>query len=151
MSARHLRTLSSTSSSVLLCLSRYELCLERSSPSLINRYDDDDVELNIVVCRVDTLRTNCDQCISTVQCCFTSTETIRLIRTGSPGRPSRLSHSSWTLMVNRDSFCGRLSLLNQSRSALRCVLHHPTPRLTGSEKVWTCRLTCNKVCSFCGR
>ena len=28
---------------------------------------------------------------------FTSTETLRLIRTGSPGRPSRLSHISWTL------------------------------------------------------
>ena len=29
-----------------------------------------------------------------VQCCFTSTETIRLIRTGSPGRPPRLSHTA---------------------------------------------------------
>ena len=29
-----------------------------------------------------------------VQCCFMSTETVR---TGSPGRPSRLSHSSWAL------------------------------------------------------
>ena len=29
-----------------------------------------------------------------VECCFTSTETIRLIRTGSPGRPPRPSHSS---------------------------------------------------------
>ena len=46
---------------------------------------------------VDILGTNCDQCRSTVQCCFTSTETVRLIRTGSPGRPPRLSHSSWTL------------------------------------------------------
>ena len=32
-----------------------------------------------------------------VECCFTSTETIRIIRDGSPGRPPRLSHSSWTL------------------------------------------------------
>ena len=32
-----------------------------------------------------------------VQCCFTSTETVRLIRTESPGRPPRLWHSSWTL------------------------------------------------------
>ena len=31
---------------------------------------------------VDILGTNCDQCQSTVQCCFTSTETVRLIRTG---------------------------------------------------------------------
>ena len=46
---------------------------------------------------VDILGTNCDQCLSTLQCCFTSTEIIRLIRTESPGRPPRLSHSSWTL------------------------------------------------------
>ena len=35
---------------------------------------------------VDMLGTNCDQCRSMVQCCFTSTETVRLITTGSPGR-----------------------------------------------------------------
>ena len=46
---------------------------------------------------VDILGTNCDQCRSTVQCCFTSTEPVRLIRTKSPGRPPRLSHSSWAL------------------------------------------------------
>ena len=43
------------------------------------------------------LGTNCDQCLSMVQCCFTSTETARLVRTKYPGRPPRLSHSSWTL------------------------------------------------------
>ena len=48
---------------------------------------------------VDILGTNCDQCRSMVQCCFTSTETVRLIRTESSGRPPRLSHSSWTLRV----------------------------------------------------
>ena len=46
---------------------------------------------------VDILGTNCDQCLNMVQCCFTSTETVRLIRTESPGWPLRLSHSSWTL------------------------------------------------------
>ena len=45
------------------------------------------------------LGTNCDQCVCMAQCCFTSTETIGLIRTGSPGRPPRLSHSSWTLTL----------------------------------------------------
>ena len=47
---------------------------------------DDDVELNVLGCRVDILGTNCDQCVCMVQCCFTSTRTIndRLIRTGSP-------------------------------------------------------------------
>ena len=54
---------------------------------------DDDMELNVLGCRVDILGTNCDQCVCMVQCCFTSTETIRLIRTGSPGRPPRLLHS----------------------------------------------------------
>ena len=58
----------------------------------------DDVELTVFECRVDILGTDCDQCVSVVECCFTSTETVRLIRTGSPGRPPRLSHSSWTLM-----------------------------------------------------
>ena len=46
---------------------------------------------------VDILGTNCDHCRSMVQCCFTSTETVRHIRTESPGRPPRLSHSSWAL------------------------------------------------------
>ena len=35
-------------------------------------------------------------CMSMVQYSFTSTETRRLVRTDSPGRPPRLSHSSWT-------------------------------------------------------
>ena len=60
---------------------------------VVEASDDDDVELNVLGCRVDVLGTNCDQCVSMVQCCFTSTETIRLIRTGSPGRPPLLSHS----------------------------------------------------------
>ena len=47
----------------------------------------------------DILGTNCDQCLSMVQCCFTSTETVRLVRTESPGRPPRLSQSSWTLWI----------------------------------------------------
>ena len=34
---------------------------------------------------VDILGTNCDQCRSMVQCCFTSTETIRFIRDGEKG------------------------------------------------------------------
>ena len=47
---------------------------------------------------VDILGTSWDQCRSTVQYCFTSSETRRLVRTDSPaGRPPRLSHSSWTM------------------------------------------------------
>ena len=42
---------------------------------------------------VDILGTSWDQCVSMVQYCFTSTETIRLVRTESPGRPPRLSHT----------------------------------------------------------
>ena len=66
-----------------------ETCTQRCDREGCN--DDDDVGLNVLGCRVDILGTNCDQCISMVQCCFTSTETVRLIRTGSPGRPPRLS------------------------------------------------------------
>ena len=46
---------------------------------------------------VDILGTSWDQCRSMVQYTFTSTETRRLVRTDSPGRPPRLSHSSWTM------------------------------------------------------
>jgi len=46
---------------------------------------------------VDILRISWDQCVSMVQYCFTFTETMRLVRTDSPGRPPRLSHSSWTM------------------------------------------------------
>ena len=37
------------------------------------------------------------QCVCMVQCCFKSSETIRLIRDGSSGRPPRLSQSSGAL------------------------------------------------------
>ena len=50
---------------------------------------------------VDILGTNCDHCWSTVQCCFMSTETVRLIRMESLGWPPWLSHSSWTLTKNK--------------------------------------------------
>ena len=35
-----------------------------------------------------------------VECCFTSTETVGVIRDGSPGRPPRLSHISWALGIS---------------------------------------------------
>ena len=63
---------------------------------VVEASDEDGVEFNVLVCRVDILGTNCDQCLSMVQCCFMSTETLRLIRTGNPGRPPRL------LYVHRD-------------------------------------------------
>ena len=46
---------------------------------------------------VDILGTSWDQCRGMVQYCFMSTEARRLVRTNSPGRPPRLSHSSWTM------------------------------------------------------
>ena len=48
---------------------------------------------------VDLLGTSWDQCRSMVQYSFTSTETRRLVRTDSSGRPPRLSHSSWTMIT----------------------------------------------------
>ena len=62
--------------------------------------DDGDVELNVLGCRVDMLGTNCDQCVCMVQCCFTSTETVMLIRTGSPGRLP----STFTQLLNSEVF-----------------------------------------------
>ena len=50
---------------------------------------------------VDILGTSWDQCRSMVQYSFTSMETRRLVRTDSPGRPPRLSHSSWTMKWRR--------------------------------------------------
>ena len=41
----------------------------------------------------------CSECV----CCFTSRETVQTIETGSPGRPPRLSHSSWVLKSLRSS------------------------------------------------
>ncbi len=43
---------------------------------------------------VDILGTSWDHCMSMVQYCFTSTKTMRLAKTDSPGRPPRLSHNS---------------------------------------------------------
>ena len=48
----------------------------------------------------DILGTSWDQCRSMVQYNFTSTETRRLVRTDSSGRPPRLSHSSWTMSIH---------------------------------------------------
>ena len=45
----------------------------------------------------DILITSWDQCRSMVQYSITSTETRRLVRTDSRGRPPRLSHSYWTM------------------------------------------------------
>ena len=56
------------------------------------------VLLNVLRCRLTyILGTSWDQCRSMVQYGFMSTETRRLVRMDSPGRPPRLSHSSWTM------------------------------------------------------
>ena len=60
---------------------------------------------------VDILRTNWDQYRSMVQPSFTSTETRRLVRTDSPGRPPRLSHSSWTMSNFYVSKCSLYTFL----------------------------------------
>ena len=54
----------------------------------------------------DILGTSWDtQCRSMVQYSLTSTETRRLVRTDSPGRPPRLSHSSWTMSSTFENSC----------------------------------------------
>ena len=84
------------------CLSRIRGAVRFYAVHIDNDDDDDDVELHVLGYQVDILGTNCDQCLSMGQCCFTSTETVRLIRTDSPGRPPRLSHSSWPLIERQD-------------------------------------------------
>ena len=82
---------------------------------------------------VDILGTNCDQCRSRVQCCFTSTETVRLIRTESPGRPPRLPHSSRTLRdispLHKDQDVGLSSPAQTPRNIEISVIHRWTPVL----------------------
>ena len=77
----------------------------------------------------DILGTSCDQCRSTVQQIFTSTETRRLVRTDSPGCPPRLSHSSWT-MTN--------VLVGQSP-----FIH------TGQQPIFSFKCWIKDLCQFC--
>ena len=65
----------------------------------------DDGDDEVMMCpqmSADILGTSCDQCRSMIQYSFTSTETRRLVRTDSPGRPPRLSHSSGTMVCGKD-------------------------------------------------
>ena len=68
---------------------------------------DGDVELQCPWMSVDILGTNCDQCVSMVQYCFTYTETIRLVRTESPGRPP-----TFTQLLKSEVKKTKRSLLN---------------------------------------
>ena len=52
----------------------------------------DDVE-PVLGCQADIFGTNCDQCVCMVQCCFTSTETVRTIMDGEPRT------ATWTFTV----------------------------------------------------
>ena len=87
-------TLSPTkTTSALRCLTYYRFV----NPSMPR--GDDDVELDVLGCRVGILGTNNDQCLSMVQRCFTSTETIRLIRDVEP----RTATSTSTQFLNSDA------------------------------------------------
>ena len=76
---------------------------------------------------VDILGTNCDQCVCVVQCCFTFTGTVRLIRTGSPGRPPRLSHSSWALYDKEIELSPKLQGVCPWPSLCRSLWRFPHP------------------------
>ena len=76
----------------------------------------------------DILGTSWDQCRSMVQYSFTaSTETRRLVRTDSPGRPPRLWRSSWTMtwFVVVDRFYSSSAILRSRADSLRShvILH----------------------------
>ena len=79
---------------------------------------------------VDILGTSWDQCRSVVQYSFTSTEARRLVRTESPGRPPRLSHSSWTMK-------------NYGKSRISPILDSPGGRRGRKQHwTWTSLITC---------
>ena len=85
----------------------------------------------------DILGTNCDQWRSIVQCCFTSTETVRFVRTESHGRPPRLSHSSGTLTSSTqlDSYHPLSFFLSTDAVPSIRLAAHPEPikKDTGSQ------------------
>ena len=64
------------------------------------------VLLNAPLMSTDMLGDKLISVVSMVQCCLTSTETVRLIRTEIPGRPPRLSHSSRNLAESERSVLG---------------------------------------------
>ena len=93
---------------------------------------------------VDILGTSWDQRVSMVHYSFTSTETMRLVRTDSPGRPPRLSHSSWTIK----SFVGHFPHLQLVEHHTythfkKCTLLYisTTHRLYNKQNEWCCTST----------
>ena len=79
---------------------------------------------------VDILGTSWDQCRSIVQYSFTFTETGRLIRTDSPGRPPRLSHNSWTM------WCGEVSNILKWRVFYTLKTRHRWPRIWNKRRIF---------------
>ena len=71
---------------------------------------------------VDILGTNWDQYRSMVQPSFTYTKTRRLVRTDSPGRPPRLSHSSWTMS---NFYVSKCSLYTFLQCVFYCISTSP--------------------------
>ena len=103
----------------------------------------------------DITGTSWDQCRSMVQYSFTSTETRRLVRTDSPGRPLRLSHSSWTMCSTWHAYLHTYQLLytlSQGVPELRvCVVKvdvavpgSPSP-IVRTPVWWWCRASCPRM------
>ena len=85
---------------------------------------------------VGILGTNCDQCWSMVQYCFTSTETIRLVRTESPGWLPWLSHSSWALGFDLSGLLHLLHHVICSQNPVtpsRIILHKANDKVSGTQ------------------
>ena len=91
---------------------------------------------------VDILGTSWDQCRSMVQYSLMSTETIRLVRMDSPGRPPRLSHSSWTMKILNRPFSFILLLHNGNQSELTTKFYNSSKAdvwgkvLTLTTEIW---------------
>ena len=89
-----LPTLTVQGNSLLNVMGQEHLWLDCWLPSL--PVDDDDVALNVLGCRAD-IRNKLWPVRVHGSLLLYSHRNHRLIRTGSPGRPPQLSHSSWTL------------------------------------------------------
>ena len=91
----------------------------------------DGLELHVLGCRVDMLGTNCDQCLCVIHCCFTSTETVRLIRTESPGWPPGLSAPElWCT-------CVLMKAHKYSLAPYQATYLNPSISVSESEYLWS--------------
>ena len=103
-------------------LQREEFCYDRIRIIISRLLDADAVELHVPGCRLTYyIGTNCDQCLSTVQCCFTSTKTVRLIGTDGHLDFHTAPQLSFIFLLSAFYSCNNI---NNNKSTL-VLLHFP--------------------------